>query len=496
MTLPRKAYLFPVRFADANPVIRIHPDSAGAGTEQDVTLSVAANTSYYLSGDGQSDDLLEILRAALDSNSDGETYTVTLASATQTITIASASANEFDVLWTHANTTVDAEIFGFASSDLTGADSYAAPSATQGAWLPLQEVKRDTGDDPQIVGQSLVTQGGLVHGSSSGDTIYHRDLTYDLLVPAVIKEADVVSSGLYNSLERAWVTEALGRGNSVRVYDDATVRTTSSFKTYQVRTYAQPWRDMFEEIRVRNYEVRLELVRTAAAVAFTNTLALDFDGVDEYVDCGAIASFNGATRVVWSFWVDTWQNIDWLLTRYSTSDRQWAFITSGSDLECRMATGATSHATFTTTTGAFGTGYQHVLIDYDGSSPAVTVYRNGSSQTGSVGGTLPSSLRTTTGSISMLMGSIVSGGANFYTGRQDEVAVWFGSNAAAVVVDEVYNSGSPPNLHQLSSTPSPDHFWRMGDDSTFPTIQDIGAVGGFDGTMVNMEAGDIVANVP
>ena len=263
MALAQKAYLFPIRFATANPVIRIHPDSGGIGSAQDVTLTVAVNTSYYLSGDGSATDLVTILETALDSNTDGETYTVSLTGATQTITITADSASVFQILWSHANTTVAAEIFGWDSAtDLTGANAYTAPSATQGAWLPLQPMRRDTGDESEVVGEAVVTGSGSAHGSSSGDTVYHRDITYDLLDPSVVKIADAVATGLYNTLERAWVTEAFGRGAPVRVYDDATSRTTSSFTAYTARRFTRPWRDQFDDLRVRLYEVRLELVRS------------------------------------------------------------------------------------------------------------------------------------------------------------------------------------------------------------------------------------------
>ena len=43
-------------------------------------------------------------------------------------------------------------------------------------------------------------------------------------------------------------------------------------------------------------------------------------------------------------------------------------------------------------------------------------------------------------------------------------------------------------------TSNPDHWWRMGDGDTFPTLTDVN--GGLDATMVNMTVADIVSDVP
>ena len=74
--------------------------------------------------------------------------------------------------------------------------------------------------------------------------------------------------------------------------------------------------------------------------------------------------------------------------------------------------------------------------------------------------------------------------------RIDELAIWASdesSNAAAI-----YNSGSTHDLSALGSPP--DHWYRMGDGDTYPTIQD--SIASLDLTMTNMTAADIVSDVP
>ena len=74
--------------------------------------------------------------------------------------------------------------------------------------------------------------------------------------------------------------------------------------------------------------------------------------------------------------------------------------------------------------------------------------------------------------------------------RVDEVAIW-GSDQSANVAD-IYNGGTPFDLDTLAT--SPDHWWRMGDGDTFPTIQD--NVGSAHFVMYNMTVADIVTDAP
>ena len=74
--------------------------------------------------------------------------------------------------------------------------------------------------------------------------------------------------------------------------------------------------------------------------------------------------------------------------------------------------------------------------------------------------------------------------------RIDEVALW-GSDQSGNIAD-IYNSGNPHDLSEL--TTSPDHWWRMGDGDTFPNILD--NVGNAHFVMYNMTAADIVTDAP
>lgn len=72
----------------------------------------------------------------------------------------------------------------------------------------------------------------------------------------------------------------------------------------------------------------------------------------------------------------------------------------------------------------------------------------------------------------------------------DELAIWDGDEAANIAT--IYNSGTPHDLDLLVSPP--DHWWRMGDGDTYPTIQD--NVGTAHFVMYNMTVADIVNDTP
>jgi len=74
--------------------------------------------------------------------------------------------------------------------------------------------------------------------------------------------------------------------------------------------------------------------------------------------------------------------------------------------------------------------------------------------------------------------------------RIDELALWSGDQSANI--SDIYNNGDTHDLSLLTTPPN--HWWRMGDGDTFPTLQD--SVGSLNLTMQNMTVADIVNDVP
>ncbi len=78
-------------------------------------------------------------------------------------------------------------------------------------------------------------------------------------------------------------------------------------------------------------------------------------------------------------------------------------------------------------------------------------------------------------------------------GHIDEVTFW-NIELSQAEVTELYNAGSPDDPNNHSQSAACIHWYKFGDLDSFNTASD--SIGTVDGTMTNMEAGDIVAVVP
>jgi hypothetical protein len=74
--------------------------------------------------------------------------------------------------------------------------------------------------------------------------------------------------------------------------------------------------------------------------------------------------------------------------------------------------------------------------------------------------------------------------------KLDELALWDSDESGNV--SSIYNGGVPHNLSALGSAPN--HWWRLGDNDTFPTLSD--SVGSLDLTMYSMTVASLVNDVP
>ena len=176
------------------------------------------------------------------------------------------------------------------------------------------------------------------------------------------------------------------------------------------------------------------------------------------------------------------------------SDRKWMRLQYGSNNNrLLMVTPASS-----VTSGT----WEHWLITFDGGTTGASsgdiadyysrfaFYKNGSLQTKTndhnnygFTGAMPTD--------TFLVGESSGGGQHMRNGcRLDEIALWESDESSNVAA--IYNSGSTHDLSALGS--APDHWWRMGDGDTYPTLQD--SVASLEFTMNNMTSSEIVSDVP
>lgn len=233
--------------------------------------------------------------------------------------------------------------------------------------------------------------------------------------------------------------------------------------------------------------------------SFSNTKSLAFDGVDEYVDIYNGTSGAGPIQFTASddFSISAWVKTSSLSsTNYILSFRGTALIwfntlaTSG-NIRARLylrdnSSNVVTISTFNNSTGWItADAWTNIIATRNGTTKELNIYLNGTqAQT--------TTTDTTTDDFTLydkfsIGNDNFGGGRYWYNGNIDEVAIF----DSVVDVASVYNSGTPDSLTSLS----PLLWYRNGDGDTYPTLTDNGS-GGNDGTMINMESGDFVNDVP
>ncbi len=233
-------------------------------------------------------------------------------------------------------------------------------------------------------------------------------------------------------------------------------------------------------------------------VPITNTKSMEFDGVDEYVDCGNIASFERTDPFSLSIWFKTsFAGSNLLLSKRDVvAERGWSFwLWSGNFyfiLENWGSGGDRLYVRYTAVNYADGA-WHHTALTYDGSSSASGVHLYVDSSDKTLDTVLDGLTGTTITAVTCQIGAHNS--IDTMNGKIDEVSIYT-SELSSADVNEIYNSGVPMTLSTLTSWSTALAWWRMGDKFTvWPTIPDQKTSN--NGTAINMnELTDVVSDVP
>ncbi len=234
--------------------------------------------------------------------------------------------------------------------------------------------------------------------------------------------------------------------------------------------------------------------------AFTNTLSTTFDGVDDFVnvaDNNNLSFGDGSTDSPFSIsaWIKIGQtSAQGIVTKYgsTTATREYLFYTTGGKIRLLFIdanNGANNFATGTTSL-SINTWY-HVACTYDGRGGStayngMTLYINGVSESVATSGGSYTAMSNTSQSV-----EIGKYSTNELLGNIDEVSA-FNTELSQANVTDIYNLGTPTDISAMSGLVS---WWRMGDGSTYPFINDLGS-GANNGTMRNMSSANFVTDVP
>lgn len=230
------------------------------------------------------------------------------------------------------------------------------------------------------------------------------------------------------------------------------------------------------------------------SATFFNSLSVNFDGVNDYLDGGDVFAYDNATAWSLSMWVRP-QNVSAQRCLYSkvTNDANvfgWGLYhtATGAILLQMRASGQLPSHTSTATLSALT--WTHLVMTYNGSQNinGCRLYFD------SVVDTTPSSGVVTNTLLYSRPAEFGRRNSGFYfSGHMDEISVW-DKALSSTEVAAIYNSGSPQDVSTLSFASNLVSHYRCGDIDAHPTILD--AAGSNDLTMVNMSASNFQAVVP
>lgn len=240
----------PGESAGLNYTVRVDSD----GTEEDLYFGsgvllgpLTSGRFYWVSGDDQESgstlggqgDLLLMLERTLNSNTGGVTWSITR-TASGKVRFTTTGGNG-TIRWSHANTTLRAEVFGWTQDDdsSAGAD-ITSPNVAGGQWLPGKGPRRLNRRKISFASISA-TPSGTWRGAEFADALDLLELEFGLLDAAVSQEADAADTAPLNTFGKLWAQ--LRRGRPVRVVTDA----SADVDTYElVRLHAEAQEDPLE----------------------------------------------------------------------------------------------------------------------------------------------------------------------------------------------------------------------------------------------------------
>ena len=230
-----------------------------------------------------------------------------------------------------------------------------------------------------------------------------------------------------------------------------------------------------------------------------NTYSVDFDGSNDYVDLGDLDVVTDIFTI--SGWAKPTDASDFqvIMSKYDDNatykaNRVFRIILSGSVCYCviKKASGNDFATSTTTTTQSDGQWFHFAFTD------------DGSNLKGYINGVLEDTDSTSAGSLNASNEDFLIGAqhdntsvSHHFEGNIDEVGIW-SSALTSIEVKVLYDNvrlDLKQNTAGYESQSSLVGWWRMGDGDTFPTILD-NSNNSNNGTMTNMDSGDIESDVP
>lgn len=229
MPIEQSAFRYGIRFSAASYVIRVTFN----GTTDDIRFPVTGTdldptVDYFFMEDGSAIDLCELLADAITSHGGGEIDSTSVVidpvSLELELTVTPLAGDGIQILWSHANTTLDATIFGWtndADSDLEDT-TILSPNLPMGLIYLDRPVSVDSRSRQPLVGGISRSISGLTRASTFGTPRKERSLTANLLPETFALDEYAPSNTPYATFESMHV-RAAGLGRTIHFIPDATL---------------------------------------------------------------------------------------------------------------------------------------------------------------------------------------------------------------------------------------------------------------------------------
>ena len=234
-----------------------------------------------------------------------------------------------------------------------------------------------------------------------------------------------------------------------------------------------------------------------------STNSLLFDGVDEFVQIGDVAAlqFERTNSFSISAWVQRPSGgTHTIVAKEDTSAGGYrgynVYVDTSNRIVFELISSFSTNLAQVRTRLGYVTNstWRQVVVTYDGSSTAagLKIYVDGVERpTDTIYDTLSATILSTA---NFRIARRDDASALFWNGYIDEVAVYDKQLSAAEVLSLHTSLRLPVDHASVGPTANLVGYWRMGEGATFPTIPD-DSTNANDGTMTNMEVGDITATV-
>lgn len=505
MSLNHALMRYGIRFGATSYTLRVDSTTGPEDLTFPASGSLDVNADYFMSGDGSSTDLLQLLEDFILQHSNVATCSVTLDSSWRVQVTGTLTAGiGFQLLFNHANSDLDGTIWGWDGDSDTGLP-VTSDTIPQGILRFEQPLVDDSRPRQPRIGGIAMAMSGASRTSDFGKPKKVRTLSAGLIhrSKALIEYAEPTGPDPHGYSTVEWAYDrSQAYGYSFRYHADE--NDSAGFGTYKLAPPRRDPLDREEGDRPRQalyWQGRWDLIQQTAPPSFTNAYSLLFDGSSgNYVDCTTITTMDGSTAVTISAWIrpESFSTRQVILGSPDVSTTLIGMETRASGaLRFFVSIAAGSTAFYECNAGTLTAGQvHHLALVFDGGlvdTARLVGYVDGNIPAGSYTFTPPASVRPAQGAfvIGTTPGNVAS---NLFDGYVDEVSIWSTKALSAAEVSQVYNAGAPSNLNALTFA-GPTHWWRMGDGDTYPTISDVGSDGTATGTMTSMAPGDIVAGV-